>query len=503
VLLFVLVLLPILALVAQSFRLSGEGSVMPLGRLWRHGWGSLLLGSASAAVALVLGAGYSLLTVSAALPWPRLWRVLGLLPLAVPPYLVALAAIEAFGPRVGATPWLGGAVYSWWLCALVLGAVAMPLVCLPVGLALERLDGDLLAAARLARGRWGEVRILLALLRPSLSFGGTLAFAYSLVGFATPELLRVPVLTQLVYARFSGFRDLPGALSAALPLALVVGLVVWLVARGFESNQVAQVQPVSRVRWRLGGLGKTLAGFFALALLTPALLFPCGALLGTALASPEVAQQGVLALLRQALAVGAADALATFTAASGTALGAYIVALVVDRARLDLGIGRPWFFGVLGLAAVPAPILGIGLVLLWHHPLLEAIYDGPGILILAGLGRFLPLAVVLAAAASLRRDRRQDDAARLADRSALWLPGRLTEPLAIAALVYALSAGELGAAALVAPPDGTPLAVTLLNMVHFGRNAELAALSLLLLGIVLVPSALLLGLFLPPEEGNS
>ena len=121
-----------------------------------------------------------------------------------------------------------------------------------------------------------------------------------------------------------------------------------------------------------------------------------------------------------------------------------------------------------------------------------SLYDSNVMLVLAALGRFLPLALLLSLVVLLKHKVSHDEAAVLAQRSPLRLPGRLREHAVTAALVYALTAGEYSASVLVAPPGSTPLAVRILGFVHFGRTGEIAAMSLLLLLIIVVPCSLLL-----------
>ena len=51
------------------------------------------------AASIVVGVALAVLTVQADIPYPRLWTVVAALPLAVPSYLGAFAAVSAFGPR--------------------------------------------------------------------------------------------------------------------------------------------------------------------------------------------------------------------------------------------------------------------------------------------------------------------------------------------------------------------------------------------------------------------
>src|SRR5690606_21905702 len=134
------------------------------------------------------------------------------------------------------------------------------------------------------------------------------------------------------------------------------------------------------------------------------------------LRAPEVRQLGLGALLSQAFSVGASGLLASFVMAAGTALLCWLVALLMAGAGLRRALGTPMLAGLLLLAALPGPILGIGLVLLWNRPGEPwlSLYDSPLMLVLAGAGRFLPLGALLTCALLSRHDPEHDEAARLA-----------------------------------------------------------------------------------------
>ena len=53
--------------------------------------------------------------------------------------------------------------------------------------------------------------------------------------------------------------------------------------------------------------------------------------------------------------------------------------------------------------------------------------------------------------------------------------------------VYVLAATEYEASTIVVPPGRELLAVTVVNMVHYGRDAEIAACALLLVAAVALP----------------
>ena len=63
--------------------------------------------------------------------------------------------------------------------------------------------------------------------------------------------------------------------------------------------------------------------------------------------------------------------------------------------------------------AVPAPLVGVGLIALWNRPGLEVLYDSSAMPVLAAVARFAPLAVAVVAAQWRRVDPAFLDVARV------------------------------------------------------------------------------------------
>lgn len=455
-------------------------------------WASARLGLATTFIALLFGACYAFLVEMARPRLLWLWRFLGLLPLAIPSYLVALSAIAIFGPKESPTSGLlGESLYSWPCCAFILGVCSMPFVAVPLGSSIRRMDPRMLEAALLTRGTRGAFFMLLKNSRPALLLGGLLVFAYTLVSFTTPELLRVKALTELVYARFSDFRDVPGALWAMIPLLLLSLLCALGIGRRLSLAEFDNAEPRDSFQWFESPWPRRLAPLALLLLLTPSLLFPCVVLLDGVLAAPETKESGFLTLFERSFDE---HAWTTFRIALFTALLAWGVGLALASSGLHRVIQGKWLGLFLVPASIPGPILGIGLVLFWNRPGEPwlSFYDSEAMLVFASLGRFLPFGLLLSLMILRRHRLAEEETAVLGARAPVLLRGHFREHALTAALVYALSAGEYSASVLVSPPGSTPLAVKIMGFVHFGRTGEVAAMSLILIAVIFLPCAFFL-----------
>lgn len=154
--------------------------------------------------------------------------------------------------------------------------------------------------------------------------------------------------------------------------------------------------------------------------------------------------------------------------------------------------GRLWWFLVTAPLAVPAPLVGIGLISIWNRPLLDPVYGSCLMPVLASLARFAPLAALALLAQLRRADPLLMDAARVFHTHTLttWL--RIRVPLllpglaAAACVVFILAAGELGATLIVAPPGHATLTMKIYNYLHYGASEAVAGLSLAVVAVALL-----------------
>jgi len=176
----------------------------------------------------------------------------------------------------------------------------------------------------------------------------------------------------------------------------------------------------------------------------------------------------------------------------GIAIAAALLSLPLSWAFLE-GMRRrrtlQWL--VVIPLAIPAPLVGAGMVGIFNQPWLTGLYNSAWMPILAGLARFFPLAVLALAAQYQRVDPLLLDAARVFQknrwRSALWVRLPLMAPglIAAASLVFALTLGELGATLIVIPPGQNTLSLRIYNYLHYGASDVVARLCLLVLGLTL------------------
>src|SRR5215217_8436772 len=186
-----------------------------------------LLGGGTAIIATILGTPLGLLLARSALPAKRLLRMALVVPLVVPPYVIALAWVLLTGPAGLLATFLGQDLLSSWTYSLigavmVLGLSFYPLSMLATEAAARRVDGRLEEAALLV-GRPRRVlwRITLPLIAPTVAAAALIIFVLALSEFGVPGLLRVRVFTTEVFTAFAALYDFGAGVALAVPLLAV------------------------------------------------------------------------------------------------------------------------------------------------------------------------------------------------------------------------------------------------------------------------------------------
>ena len=461
-----------------------ERTLLLLGR-------TLIVGGGSAALALALGLPYAFLVKACRLPGAAWLGALGVLPLLTPPLVLAMTLAVATGLRGGPA------------IVLVLGLSTFPLVTLYTGRALQRIDGRMLEAARLAGGLGAALRVQLPLVLPSAAAAACFAFALAINDFAVPDYVssigaKYPVYADEVFASWRSDKDTGRAVAAALPIVVLTLLALLPALRLARRAPLSTLggdfraaEPLDLGRWLPAGIA------FVLCVLAFAVALPIGRLVWEAGGGARGFHlSGLVSSFGRALELARGNLRSSLVYASVAALLVAPLALVLGHALAHARRwARPASLLVVVPIAVPAILFGIGGIGLWNRPLTAAVYDSGAMAVLLFVGRFAPFAVLALAAGASMLDPRLEESACLAGarpvRRMLWIvaPTLLPAILGGMILVFVLTLRELDAAILVPAANDTVL-FRLYNAVHFGRDDFVAALALLVVFFVVLPVAL-------------
>jgi iron(III) transport system permease protein len=457
---------------------------------------STLLGAGVAVLASVIGVPLGLLLARADLPAKRLLRLVLVVPLVIPPYILALSWIYLGGSagllaQVTGQDLLSDYTYSLAGAVVVLGISFYPLPMLAAEAAARCVEGRLEEAALMvAHPRRVLLRITLPLIAPHIAAAALVVFVLALSEFGVPGLLRVNVFTTEVFTAFAALYDFGAATSLALPLLLVT-LIVGFLMKLIIGDRLLSTRRGSALglslelgRWRVAVvLGLLLVLTFCVITPLSVLAFEAGK-----------ASRIFAAVTVSSAAIINSLVLATVGA---TLIVAIAMFLGYSRARSRAKLRGAADLVLIMLFAVPSTVVGVGLIGLWNRPgPLAGVYTRPVIIVVGYLARFLPVAALILAASVRQISTSFEEAAEVAGASWPRTFARIVIPQMRAGIIAAwvvsfiFAFGELGMTILVAPPGESTLPVRVYTLIANAPSAEVAAMALMQAGIVLIPLVL-------------
>ncbi len=452
---------------------------------------TLLLGGGAAGLSLIFGAPFGYLTARTDLPGAAWLRSLGLVPLIMPPLLLAVSWTVLLPQLRGAS-----------MTTLLMGLSTFPIVALFTAKAARRMDRRREEAALLSGGLPAVLRMEFRLLLPAALSGACFAFLFAASDFALPDFVssvgpKFNVYADEVFANWRVEEDDSRAVATALPLVLLI-LSALLPALALRRRGALATLDSDFIAPRTLGLGKWRWGLAALAwgLVTLGALIPLGRMLFEAGGGPTGWSLGKFqAAFAKALDLCRDNLLASLGYSILAATLALPLALVLGHAIARWRHG--WLLELLCVLplAVPAILFGIGNITLWNHTWTYGFYGSGGMVVLLYVGRFLAFPTLISSGAVASLDPQLEQAAELAGAGPIRRLAKIVAPGLLPSLVggwilmFVLAMRELDAAILVPAANDTVM-FRMFNAVHFGRDDFVAALALLILFVTIVPGLL-------------
>jgi len=405
----------------------------------------------------------------------------------IPLYINALTWSEAVQaartvlPGLPATGWL----ISFWAELMAL----LPLSVFLTWVAFASVDIRLVDAGRLVRSDIAVIReIILPLAAPSLGAAFAFVFLICCTDYSVPSLFGADVFALDIFAQFSASNSPAQAFLYALPL-LIVTLAVMIACRS-GIRTLAQTP-----NWFSARFGNPPA-------------FPVWFSVLQAAAILLLTIQILVLFLGLILAAGSPGAFFTSVAMARDELAySLLTAVLVIIISLPLALAaaqellRPGFRGaaawiiVLIPLAVPAPLIGIGMITIGNLPGLSALYPVTIMPAIVSVIRFAPFAAIVLFIQMRFIDPLLFDAAAVFARNRTDAWARIHLPLLAPGLVVsagilaALTLAELGATLIVSPPGHATITMRIYNYLHYGSSSDVAGLCLMVTVLTLVACA--------------
>jgi iron(III) transport system permease protein len=416
--------------------------------------------------------------------------VLALAP--IPPYIHALtwsSAISLFNQWLavlGAAPLPAtGWIISFWVQFMAL----LPIAIFLSFIGLASVDRTLVEAARMVRSDIEVLRtIVLPLAAPTLLAASGFLFVLSCTDYSVPSLFGSDTYALDIFSVYSATGSAGSALVSALPLLLITIIIMTACRSGIR--RLAQTP-----NWTLGAWENPPVFPGYVTILQEGALLLVGLQLAIIVIGLTFAL-GSLAKLFSTLTFSAHEMGDTLLIVACVVVIGIPLTLAVTRELLRPGFrGSLWWGLILLPVAIPAPLIGIGIIALWNTPILPHLYGTFLMPVFAAISRFAPFAAIILFVQVRSIDPALFDAARIFSRDRIATLTEIILPLLApgifiaSAVLAALTIGELGATLIVTPPGFGTLAIKIYNYLHYGAAAEVAGLCL-----VMVAATVLAGL---------
>jgi iron(III) transport system permease protein len=513
--LIVLVVLPLLSLLLGSVR-GPEGmsldhfSEVLTGRLYVNALkNSLILGAWTGLFSLIIGLTLAWAVSRTDVPFKPLLQLTATLSYLSPPFLTAIAFTYLFSPNAGlinvlmrdvlGLSWLTFNIFSMAGLVLVTVMHTFPFVYLLASSALQSVDASYEEAAQIlgASKLRTAISITGPLVAPAILSGTLLAFVNAIALFGSQAIIGLPARIVTLPTRIYALFDYPPEYGLASALSLVfvlITIVALYLQRAFLARRsyVTLAGKGSRPQlMRLGAFRWLLLGF-AIAIFIVSIVAPYSTLIAVSFSKSwglDFWKGLTLANYKFILfeynvtqrAIFNSLLLATIASTVAVLLGAVIGwidlrTLIPGRKLLD-------YFALIPLG-LPGIVVAVALIQFWLA-MPVALYGTLAILLLAYIGRYIPLSV-RAANASLRQvDPSLEESAQILGASWLTTMREITLPLirpglfAGWLLVFVPVIQELSASILLFSSSSITLAVAVYNLYETGYFEPVAALAMI------------------------
>ena len=500
---------PMVDLLTRAFIVDGRFSLATIGAIVADPfnrtifWNTLLLGATVAVLGTVLATLYAYAIARVAIPGKSIWHFFALLPTISPPILMALGLILLYGRRGLITHELFG-IQSTGLYGFKGLVIAQLISYFPFAYLLmlnlfRGLDASLEeAAATMGANGWRVLKtVSLPLLVPGLAGSALLMFSYSFADLGNPLLLGgdFPVLSSQIYQMIIGMYDIPQG--AALAVLLLIPAVLMFFAHKMLTARMsfASVGAKGSSRHReVRHRGVQIAALLLVGSITFIICLQYGTILAGATTQlfgidyTFTSKHFVAALSKSGGTLLDTLTLGVIASFISVVLG-LLIAWIVARSKAS---GRSILDFVANLPlAIPGTVIGLAFGLAFNGPPL--MLTGTAVIIIAAFAvRSLPYGIRSGVAALNQVNRTLDEASTTMGATSgqtLWrvlLP--LVRPALLAGMVFSFtrSVTTLSAVIFVVSPHWSLVTPTILSQMDRGDVGEAAALSVIVVVMVLL-----------------
>jgi len=463
---------------------------------------SLLLSSATALTTVVIGVPLGVLLVKTDLKLKKFFTLLLVVPLLVPPYILAIAwfyclgrsgiVARIFGQGVGRIT--SGFLFGFPGTLFVMVSAFVPIVIILTMTYLRMINPRLEEAGRLSAKWWHILaRISVPIISPGVFLAGLMVFVLSLGEFGVPLSLRYNVFPVESFTQFSAFYDFKAATATAIPLSVIV-LLILIVERLFLRKRTFQFRisrPDEMIVIPLEKKANLLLTSFVGFIVFIWIVVPVGVLLAKSFSMETYYQAFVHSfnIILRSLHYAAAGA--TILLILGFFLG-YLLQRSVFRLRYAADSAAIFLF------TLPGTVIGMGLISLWNTRATKFIYASAIIILFGNIAKYTALSERIMASTFSQIPLSMEEAGQVAGGRWFRRLFSILIPLSKKGLVASWLVGfifclrDLDITMIVYPPAHETLPVRIFTLMANAPEQEIAALCLIMILITLMPLGLLM-----------
>ncbi len=479
-------------------------------RIYRIILRTLTLALCATAVATILALPAAWICSRTTTPFARVFTFLAFTPLLIPSHSVAyswmqfmLTTGQMISGKTG-TPLLP--YFNMPFSTSVLAFYYFPVIFYGSYAAFRAADPLRENVALLYQPPWRVVwKVMLPAALPYIIASIGFGFLLSFMEYGIPSMLTVNTFVTELFVFMSSSTGVYSALALSMLVFVFILVIGWFVFRklptSFFFSDSDNIRP--HTRFDLGGYKYPATGLlvliFSLTTLVPvaALVIRSFALTGDPF-SVEPSYFAGLKYFKEAILLNKKEVQTSLMITPVICIISVLVALPLAR-MLAFSPRRISYLAFVFTAMtflIPGTVFGIGILQIYRYPIFDELYSSPLIIVLAHVGRFTPIAILVLAAGMMRAGRKLEFVARLHGVSDLnaylevFLPAIKFEFWLAVIAVAVFSLSELGATILVTPPNVSTITAGLYIMMHYGNEERVSALALMQILVILLPTIL-------------
>jgi ABC-type Fe3+ transport system permease subunit len=442
---------------------------------------SIIISISVGLLSVLLGGCFAFLFSKTTIPFSKALRLLLLLPLLLPSYVICVAWNDV---------WLFAGMYKNLIYSLpavvfILTTIYTPLAAFIIQNGLININAAMEEAGMMITSYKNVFfRIILPLLRPALFSSFILIFILSLSEFAVPSFLSVPVFVTEIFTQFSAFYNYSFAATQSLILTAIC-LLLLLPERKYLTSEHFFSFGKRNFRSRVFELrNKTTPLVFAVLYIILTVLVPVLLLTAQTFSTAGTPFADIIIMLLPSVKNSLFIAVA----------GAFIVTL--------FGLIFSWLTVqfkfkflqtmLLFVFAIPAIVIGVSLILFYNTPSLNFIYSSMLIILIAFTARFLFISVKIISDSLQQIPVSFTDAAYMMGATPFYIFRKISLPLLGEALftsffiILILCLNELPTVIMIYPPGTSLLPVTIFTRTANAPQQLVSGMSLVALLFTIV-----------------